>query len=124
MWMEVIVRSLIAIAAILGATRVLAAPPHLSEGVLVDEHGMTLYAYAGKGTPDAAACEGACELNFPPAIADKRDTPDGSLTLVSTQTGERQWAYRGHRLYHGRMDKKPGDRHADGLNKVWYPVGP
>jgi predicted lipoprotein with Yx(FWY)xxD motif len=118
------VRTFIAIVALLAASEASAAPPHLSDGMLVDEHGMTLYAYAGKGTPDATACEGACELNFPSAIADQQDTPNGSLTLVNTQTGERQWAYKGHPLYHGRMDKKAGDHQADGLNSVWYPVRP
>jgi hypothetical protein len=80
------VRTFIAIVALLAASEASAAPPHLSDGMLVDEHGMTLYAYAGKGTPDATACEGACELNFPSAIADQQDTPNGSLTLVNTQT--------------------------------------
>jgi predicted lipoprotein with Yx(FWY)xxD motif len=118
------VRTYIAIVTLLAATEASATPPHLSDGMLVDEHGMTLYAYAGKGTPDATACEGACELNFPSAIADQHDTPTGSLTLVKTQTGERQWAYKGHPLYHGRMDKKPGDHQGDGLNSVWYAVRP
>src|SRR3979409_894410 len=80
---EVIVRTIIAPVALRSTTEASAVPPHLSDGMLVDEHGMTLYAYAGKGTPDATACEGACELNFPSAIADQRDTPTDRLTLVT-----------------------------------------
>jgi predicted lipoprotein with Yx(FWY)xxD motif len=118
------VRTFIAIVALLAVNTASAAPPHLSDRKLVDQHGMTLYAYAGKGTPAAMACEGVCELNFPSAIADQHDTPNGSLTLVNTRAGERQWACKGHPLYHGRMDKKPGDHRADGLNSLWYPVRP
>jgi predicted lipoprotein with Yx(FWY)xxD motif len=118
------VRTFIAIVTLLAATEALAAQPHLSDGMLVDEHGMTLYAYAGKGAPDATACEGTCALNFPSAMADPRDTQTGSLTIVTNATGERQWAYKGRLLYHGRMDKKPGDHQADGLNGMWYPVRP
>jgi predicted lipoprotein with Yx(FWY)xxD motif len=118
------VRTFVAIVTLLAASEVSAVPPQLSDGMLVVEHGMTLYAYAGKGTPDATACEGACELNFPSAIAGQHDTPTGSLTLVSTRTGERQWAYKGHPLYHGRMDQKPGDHQGNGLNSVWYAVRP
>lgn len=101
-----------------------AAPPHVSDGMLVDQHGMTLYVFGGKGPPDAASCAGDCKRNFPPAVAVPGDTPTGSLTLVATPTGERQWAYKGQPLYHGLMDKKPGDHQADGLNGIWHPVRP
>ena len=121
---EVVLRTFIATVALLAATEASAAPPHVSDGMLVDGHGMTLYAYAGKGAPDATACEGSCELNFPPAIADPHDTQTGSLTIVTGASGEPQWAYEGQPLYHGRMDKKPGDHQADGLNSMWYPVRP
>jgi predicted lipoprotein with Yx(FWY)xxD motif len=122
--MEVIVRTLIAVAALLAATGASAAQPHLSDGMLVDEHGMILYAYAGHGAPDATACEGSCELNFPAATANPRDMSTGDLTFADTLAGARQWAYKGRPLYLGRMDKKPGDHQADGLNSMWYPVRP
>jgi predicted lipoprotein with Yx(FWY)xxD motif len=122
--MEVIVRTIIAVAALFAATGASAAQPHLSDGMLVDEHGMTLYAYAGHGVPDSTVCEGSCELNFPAAMADPHDMPTGNLTFVTAPTGARQWAYKGRPLYLGRMDKKPGDHQADGLNSTWYPVRP
>jgi predicted lipoprotein with Yx(FWY)xxD motif len=68
---EVFMRTFIAAVALLAAADASAVPPRLSDGMLVDGHGMTLYAYARKGAPDARACEGSCELNFPPAVAER-----------------------------------------------------
>ncbi|ABF13063.1 ChrI, regulatory protein, involved in Chromate resistance (plasmid) [Cupriavidus metallidurans CH34] len=99
-----------------------AAAPHASEGILVDEQGMTLYVFAGKSSPDAKSCEGNCERNFPPALAASDDKPVGMLTLVPGRGGKSQWAYQGKPLYRGLMDKKPGDRSGDGLNEVWHSV--
>lgn len=99
-----------------------AAAPHASEGILVDEQGMTLYVFAGKSGPDAKSCDGNCERNFPPALAASDDKPVGMLTLVPGRGGKSQWAYQGKPLYRGLMDKKPGDRSGDGLNEVWHSV--
>nr|WP_315595032.1 transcriptional regulator [uncultured Cupriavidus sp.] len=104
------------------ASPVMGAAPHASEGILVDEHGMTLYVFAKRGVPDAKSCEGDCERNFPPALAAPDDKPVGALTLVPTHDGRAQWAYQGKPLYRGLMDKKAGDRSGDGLNKVWHSV--
>jgi len=117
-------QTLVALLAALLATQANAAPPHMIDGLLVDDHGMTLYAFAGHGNPDSTACEGDCEQNFPPAIADSNDKPTGRLSIIKTAKGERQWAYQGRPLHQGRMDKKPGDRQGDGLNGAWYPARP
>jgi predicted lipoprotein with Yx(FWY)xxD motif len=106
------------LAELLVATPALAAAPHVSDGMLVDEHGMTLYVFGGKGTPDAKSCEGDCERNFPPALAAPGDKPSGALALMPAPNGGSQWTFRGKRLYRGLMDKKPGDRRGDGLNEV------
>ncbi|SAL86015.1 lipoprotein [Caballeronia choica] len=115
-------RTRVVLLAVLISTQAGAAPPHMSDGMLVDDHGMTLYAFAGHGSPDATACEGDCERNFPPAIADPSDKPTARLSIIKTAKGERQWAYQGRPLHHGRMDKKPGDHQGDGLNGAWYPI--
>ncbi len=109
---------------LLAVTSTFAAVPHESDGLLVDEHGMTLYVFGGNGPPDSKSCEGDCARNFPPAIADRDDKPSGNLTLVPATNGASQWAYKGKLLYRGLMDKKPGDRHGDGLNRVWHTVQP
>lgn len=109
---------------LLAVTSALAAAPHESNGLLVDEHGMTLYRFGGQGLPDSKSCEGDCARNFPPAVAARDDKPSGNLTLVPVANGASQWAYKGKRLYRGSMDKKPGDRHGDGLNLIWHAVQP
>ncbi|SAL81773.1 lipoprotein [Caballeronia choica] len=115
-------KALLMLTGLLAATSALAAPPHVSSGMLVDGHGMTLYVFDGKGLPDAKFCEGDCERNFPPALAAPGDKPSGELTLTLAPNGRSQWAFRGKPLYRGLMDKKPGDRSGDGLNEVWHAV--
>ncbi|CAL8481477.1 transcriptional regulator [Caballeronia sp. S22] len=117
-------KTLIGIAALSAVTSTFAAPPHVSDGRLVDDHGMTLYVFGGQGAPDAKSCEGDCARNFPPALASKDDKASGLLQLVDTGNGDRQWTYGGKPLYRGMMDKKPGDRAGDGLNTVWHSVQP
>ncbi|GJH17218.1 transcriptional regulator [Caballeronia novacaledonica] len=102
-----------------------ATAPHVNDGILVDERGMTLYEFSGAGSPDTKSCEGDCNRNFPPALAQQDDKETGKLSLVpASSNGERQWAYQGKRLFSGAMDKKPGDTHGDGLNTVWHVVRP
>ncbi|CAN7805408.1 transcriptional regulator [Paraburkholderia hospita] len=115
-------KALSTIAGLLAATSAFAAAPHASDGMLVDEHGMTLYTFDGKGMPDAKSCEGDCERNFPPALAAPGDKPSGALTLMHAAHGGSQWAFKGKRLYRGLMDRKPGDHSGDGLNEVWHSV--
>ncbi len=117
-------RTITAVVALLLSTVASATPPHFSDETLVDQHGMTLYVFGGKEAPDTKSCEGDCKKNFPPAVGDEGDTGAGNLTLVPLPTGERQWAYKGKLLYHGAMDKKPGDTHGDGLNTVWHAARP
>ncbi|SAK85877.1 lipoprotein [Caballeronia temeraria] len=118
-------KTLVCVIPLLVSASAFATAPHVNDGILVDEHGMTLYVFGGTGTPDAKSCEGDCARNFPPAIAQPDDKAEGKLSLVSTtDSSERQWAYQGKRLYHGAMDKKPGDTHGDGLNTVWHVVRP
>ena len=110
------------LAVLLAATSAMAAAPHVSDGRLVDEHGMTVYVFDGKGAPDARSCEGDCERNFPPALAAPGDRPTGDLTVMPMPNGGSQWAFKGKPLHRGLMDKKPGDHAGDGLNEVWHSV--
>ena len=53
-----------ATAILLATTVARAAAPHVDDGVLVDDHGMTLYTFGGNGPPDQKSCEGNC-AKFP-----------------------------------------------------------
>lgn len=115
-------KALSMLAGLLAINTAFAAVPHESNGMLVDEHGMTLYVFDGKGKPDPKSCEGDCERNFPPALAAPGDKPSDALTLTPAPHGGSQWVYKGKPLYRGLMDKKAGDRSGDGLNEVWHSV--
>ncbi|SAK58270.1 hypothetical protein [Caballeronia ptereochthonis] len=78
-------------------TSVLAAAPHVKDGMLVDEQGMTLYVFGRKGMP-------------------------GALTVVPAANDGSQWTFQGKPLFRGLMDKRPGDRSGDGPNEVWHSV--
>ena len=99
------------------------APAKVSDGVLTDPRGMTLYTYdtdpAGK-----SVCNGPCATNWPPlaAPADAR-APEG-YTVILRDDGSRQWAYRGKPLYLWVRDAKPGDRTGDGFRNVWRVARP
>ncbi|MDQ7976029.1 hypothetical protein QYH69_02050 [Paraburkholderia sp. SARCC-3016] len=54
----------------------------------------------------------------------RSDRPSSEFTLVLIANGTSQRAYEGKLLYLGLMDKKPGDRHGDGLKQVWHTVQP
>jgi predicted lipoprotein with Yx(FWY)xxD motif len=82
--------SLIGIAVLFTVASAIAAPSHVMDGRLVDEHRMTLYVCRAQGAPDAKSCEGGCARNLPPALASSDDKASGSLELVDSGNGDRQ----------------------------------
>lgn len=108
-----------------GAASVYAAPPQLSNGVLVGPNGMTLYTFdkdsAGSGK---SVCNGPCASNWPPLMAAESDTSSGDYTIILRDDGTKQWAMKGKPLYYWSKDTKPGDQTGDGFNKVWQAAKP
>jgi predicted lipoprotein with Yx(FWY)xxD motif len=100
-------------------------PAKVSDGVLTDSRGMTLYttdrdnANSGK-----SVCTGSCADNWPPFMARDSDKAQGNYTVITRDDGKKQWAYNGKPLYHWAKDKKPGDKTGDGVNKVWHAATP
>lgn len=97
--------------------------PKTSNGQWVDEDGQTLYTF-DKDTQGKSACNAACAVNWPPALADSYDKAGGDWSFVKTADGKRQWSYKGHPLYRFARDKKPGDKAGDGLKGVWHLAKP
>ena len=97
-----------------------AAPAKVSDGVLVDAAGMTLYTFdrdaAGSGK---SVCNGPCATNWPPLAAAAGAKDSGDWTLIKRDDGSAQWAFKGKPLYTWSKDTKPGDRTGDGVNSVW-----
>lgn len=112
--------SLIAVLALAGCATWFGgdAPAKVSDGVLVDSRGMTLYTF-DRDTAGKSNCNGPCATNWPPLIAPADAAPSGGWTIVTRDDGRRQWAYKGKPVYAWIKDRNPGDRTGDGVNNVW-----
>jgi len=97
-----------------------APPTRVTEGVLTNSAGMTLYTLdndpAGSGK---SACNGTCATNWPPLLASADAKASGDYTIITRDDGARQWAFKGKPLYLWIKDAKPGDKTGDGVNQVW-----
>ncbi|GGD64729.1 lipoprotein [Caballeronia grimmiae] len=119
-----IVLALTAVAAVgCFASQAFAAAPKESNGVFVDENGMTLYTFDKDTKGGPSACTGGCAQAWPAAMAAGSDQPGGKWTLESADGGK-QWAYDGKRVYRFAKDTKPGDKNGDNFRDVWHAVKP
>jgi predicted lipoprotein with Yx(FWY)xxD motif len=100
-------------------------PVLISENVLTDSHGMTLYTFdkdpAGSGK---SVCNGPCAGNWPPLFATDTDATNGDYSTVVRDDGKKQWAFKGKPLYLWVKDQKQGDKTGDGFNNVWHIAKP
>ncbi|HXG25305.1 MAG TPA: hypothetical protein VNL94_00415 [Candidatus Binatia bacterium] len=98
--------------------------------IVTGEGGRTLYLF----TPDAespgkSTCIGACAASWPPLTVASADdvTASGVTAEVGTITrddGTLQVTLGGNPLYYFAGDAAAGDLHGQGLNNVWWVVGP
>ena len=94
--------------------------------ILVDGEGRTLYMFV----PDEGGeptCTDECAAAWPvfegPATAG--DGADGALLSTATHpSGATQVVYGGWPLYHFANDAGPGDVNGQGVNDVWFVLGP
>ena len=114
-----------ALALILSAQAMAAAPVQTSNGILTGNNGMSLYTFdkdmAGSGK---SVCNGPCAANWPPLLAGAKDKAEGDYTLIQRDDGSQQWAYKGKPLYFWVKDQKPGDQTGQGFNGVWQLAKP
>jgi predicted lipoprotein with Yx(FWY)xxD motif len=98
-------------------------PAKVSDGMLTDSAGMTLYTF-DRDTAGKSACNGPCEKNWPPLMAGESAKPSGNYSVITRDDGKKQWAYNGKPLYTWVKDQKPGDKTGDGVNNVWHIAKP
>lgn len=73
--------------------------------VLRTERGFSVYAQRpGRG---ATACEGDCLQNWEPLPAPASARPRGEWKLITRETGELQWSFRGQALFRYKADPRP-----------------
>ena len=103
------------------STMMSAAPAKMTDGILTNDAGMTLYTFdrdaAGSGK---SVCNGTCATNWPPLMAATDAKPSGPWSIVTRDDGAKQWAYNGKPLYLWAKDQKPGDKTGDGVQGVWH----
>ncbi|MES2536211.1 MAG: hypothetical protein V4632_10100 [Pseudomonadota bacterium] len=101
------------------------APTRVTNGMLTDVTGITLYTYdrdipgSGKST-----CTGTCAADWMPLISIDGISVQGDYSIVDRDDVTRQWAYKGKPLYYWYKDKKPGDKNGDGMGEAWRVAKP
>ncbi|SDB82013.1 Predicted lipoprotein with conserved Yx(FWY)xxD motif [Raineyella antarctica] len=97
--------------------------------IVVSDTGMTVYQYT-KDVKDSgkSACTGGCLVAWPPVLT-SQDSPTlqgvtGKVGTITTPEGAKQVTLNGLPLYYWAQDSKPGDVTGQGVQNVWYVVGP
>ena len=96
-----------------------------SGSLIIAESGLSLYTFDNDllgtsnciGTPDDTD---TCAVTWPPLLAGDGAVANDVMTIITRDTGEAQWAYKGRPLYHFSGDTAQGDINGDGLNDVWH----
>ena len=99
------------------------APAKVSDGILTNDAGMTLYVF-DRDTDGKSACNGPCANNWQPLTAPADAKASGDWTIVAREDGSRQWAYKGKPLYTWAKDQKAGEKTGDNFNNVWHVAKP
>jgi predicted lipoprotein with Yx(FWY)xxD motif len=109
-----------AISATVGTTSTM---PTAHNGILVDQHGMTLYAFA-KDKAGTSNCVETCATIWPPLLAPSGATASGKFSIITRTDGGNQWAYDGKPLYLFSKDTAPGQENGNGFKGLWTVVKP
>jgi predicted lipoprotein with Yx(FWY)xxD motif len=97
--------------------------------ILVDQAGLTLYAFVPDGDAGKPSCLDACAQAWPPLIV--TDAPElgdlaasGVFSVVPRPDGTLQLQAGKWPLYHFAGDAAPGDANGQGSGGKWFVVGP
>ncbi|MBC8038618.1 MAG: hypothetical protein H7X89_15530 [Rhizobiales bacterium] len=96
----------------------------VTQGILTDAKGMTLYTWDKDKEANKSACEGMCIVNWPALMAGAADKDMGDWKVISRSDGSKQIAYKGKPLYYFAMDKAAGDQVGEGKGMVWHVAKP
>ena len=101
------------------------AQPKVTDGLLTDAAGLTLYVFDNDATvPGKSACTGSCLNMWTPLFAEPGARAAGAYSFITRDDGKQQWAYKGKPLYRWYNDKQPGDKDGDGLRQAWHVARP
>jgi predicted lipoprotein with Yx(FWY)xxD motif len=102
-------------------TALAAESPKMSNGILVDAAGRTLYTF-DNDRDGKSACSGGCAAAWPPAVATVETAWSRDFSIVVREDGTEQWAFKGKPLYRFAGDAKPGDVNGDNQGGVWHAI--
>jgi predicted lipoprotein with Yx(FWY)xxD motif/plastocyanin len=98
-------------------------------GILVGEGGKTLYVFT-KDAGGKSVCNDDCATAWPPLLAPDGTAPTpgegvtGVLGTIIRDDGTTQVTIGGAPLYYFAADARAGDVNGQGVNDVWFVVGP
>lgn len=84
----------------------------------VDQNGMTIYAYEGRGGARASVAL-ADQTQWKPLVAPELAHAIGDWSVIDRSDGIRQWTFRGKPLFTFAGDLTAGDANGVGLSKDW-----
>ena len=100
------------------------AQPVVTDGVVTDPAGRTLYVF-DKDQPNQSNCAGKCLVAWPAYVADAAAGAEVHSAATRLSSGNtQQWAWKGKPLYYFVGDTAPGQRAGDGSGGVWHIVQP
>jgi predicted lipoprotein with Yx(FWY)xxD motif len=105
----------------LTALSVQANPTQVSNGVLANKEGETLYTF-DKDASGKSNCNGGCATAWPPFIVANPALVGGDFSIVKRDDGAAQWAFKGKPLYFFAGDAKAGDVNGDKQGGVWHVI--
>lgn len=96
--------------------------------ILTDGQGMTLYVFLPDNA-SASTCYEGCAAAWPPLLSDAAPSVGAGLEAAAFGSSARtdggtQVTFNGWPLYYFASDAAPGDVSGQGLNDVWFVVGP
>lgn len=94
--------------------------------ILVDGEGRTLYLFT-QDSPGTSVCEAECLDAWPPVegeVSAGEGVDAGLIGTIERSDGSTQASYGDWPLYYFAEDTEAGDVNGQGVNDVWYVIGP
>ena len=98
-----------------------ANPTQVSNGVMANKEGKTLYTF-DKDVAGKSNCNGGCATAWPPFMVANPALAGGDFSVIKRDDGASQWAFKGKPLYFFAGDAKAGDVNGDKQGGVWHVI--
>lgn len=100
------------------------AAVQVTDSMITDAKGMTLYTYDKDTVANMSSCVDQCLKNWPLLKATADDKDMGDWKVITLADGSKAWSYKGKPLYYFVQDKAAGDKIGDNRGNVWHVAKP